>query len=216
MSLEITLRQACEADVEPLIELMLVSSWGGMQGAWGRVAPQGMDWRDQARAELLDLNCDLGLPNFVVAANGDEVVGMILFNFFDDMHHIQPERAGPELRETLSLLKKAAHSVFIREIAVDARARGQGVGRILLAFAEDLWRPHALDRLSLLVNSENTHAMDVYAGRGFVETARAPNSINHPSYSNASFKILMEKRKSWEQVAAEQPHISPAEHNPAG
>jgi GNAT superfamily N-acetyltransferase len=206
MGLEITLRQARAEDVESLIDLMLISSWGGMQGAWERVTPLGMAWRDQARAEILDLKCDLGLPNFVVAEHDGRVAGMILLNFFDEMHHIHPERAGPELRETLILLKKAAHSVFIREIAVNIPARGQGVGRLLLMFAENVWRPHAFDKLSLLVNSENVHALGVYAARGFVETARAPNPPNHPSYSSSSFKILMEKRKSWEQATSLQPN----------
>jgi ribosomal protein S18 acetylase RimI-like enzyme len=197
MTHEITLRKATEADLEPLIDLMLVSSWGGMQVAWERVAPEGWGWRKQARAELLDLGCDLGLPNFVVAARGDEVAGMILFNFFDDMAYVRPENAEPDLRETLTLLKKAAHSIFIREIAVAEAARGVGVGRILLTFAESMWRSQAQDRLTLLVNSENAHAKLVYGKRGFCEAARAP-SKKHPSYSNASFIILMEKKKSWE------------------
>jgi ribosomal protein S18 acetylase RimI-like enzyme len=200
MSLEITLRQARDNDVDPLIDLMLVSSWGGMKMAWERVAPTGTCWRDQARAELLDYKCDLGLPHFVVAERGDETLGMVVLNFFSDMDFIQPELADPEQRDTLILLKKAAHSIFIREIAVVESARGQGVGRMLLAFAEKVWRPHAFDTLSLLVNSENTHALDVYRKRGFVETARAPNASNHPSYSSGSFKIMMEKRKSWERA----------------
>ncbi len=196
MSHAFTLRQATDADVEQLIDLMLVSSWGGMQKAWERVAPKALGWRGQARAELRDLSCDLGLPNFVVAAQGDRLAGMILFNFFDDMAYVQPEDAAPELRETLVLLKQAANSIFIREIGVAQFARGTGVGRGLLTFADTMWEPHVLDRLTLLVNSENLHAMRVYAGRGFVEAARAP-STDHPGFSDLSYKILMEKRKSW-------------------
>ncbi len=58
---------------------------------------------------------------------------------------------------------------YISDLAVDSAFEGQGVGRILLAKAEDWARAEGCHLLSLYVFSNNSHARRIYEKLGFNE-----------------------------------------------
>lgn len=63
--------------------------------------------------------------------------------------------------------------LLVDNVAVHPAAQGQGIGRALLAFAEEEARRRGLDRLYLYTNAGMTRNVAMYARLGWRETRRA-------------------------------------------
>ncbi len=188
-------RAAVAADVETLIDLMMVSSWGGIRAAWERVRSPRETWRQRGAAEIADVGCEIGYSRFVVAEEEGRIAGMILLNFLGDTSMLDPDAEPPEQQGVLSLIKQADHSVFVREIAVLDWARGRGLASAFLTLAGSLAESRGDERVTLIVNDQNRPAHRLYDARGFRAVANT-RSIGHPAFSDASSLLLMEKRLS--------------------
>ncbi len=92
----------------------------------------------------------------------------------------------------LDLIKRADHSVFVRELAVVDWARGRGLASAFLDLADGVAGNRGDPRVTLIVNDQNVAAHRLYVARGFGVTARA-RSIGHPAFSDESSLLLMEK-----------------------
>jgi len=79
--------------------------------------------------------------------------------------------AGPLDGSIAWLLRDGTTVARMYSLAVHPRARGQGLGRQLIA-ASLRRLPRHLDRLSLEVRRDNGPAVGLYCAVGFVETAR--------------------------------------------
>ncbi len=79
-------------------------------------------------------------------------------------------------------------SPYLATIAVDERWRGRGVGRELIAYVEDHYRPQAR-HLFLCVSSFNPRARALYERLGFTQVGELPEYF----IAGAS-EILMHKR----------------------
>ncbi len=185
-------RAAVAADVETLIDLMMVSSWGGIRAAWERVRSPRETWRQRGAAEIADVGCEIGYSRFVVAERDKRIAGMILLNFIGDTSTLDPELEPPEQQGVLALIKQAEHSIFVREIAVLDWARGRGLATALLSLAEGIAESRGDSRVTLIVNDQNKPAHRLYGARGFRAVSSTP-SIGHPAFSDASTLFLMEK-----------------------
>ncbi len=188
-----SLRVATPHDVEELLELMMVSSWGGIRSAWARVTAPGESWRQRGVAELADASCEIGYPRFVVADIDGRMAAMMLLNVLGDTSGMNPLLEPPEQAGAVRLIKQAGHSVFVRELAVADWARGRGLARSLLGLAEGLSRSHGLGRVTLIVNDSNGPAHRLYLKEGFVLSDGEP-SVGHPAFADGSMLLLMEKR----------------------
>ena len=82
-----------------------------------------------------------------------------------------------------------AHSLYIRQIAVDLRLQGQGVAQDLVGFCEKISGNLGLDRLELQVRIELVENQNAFANMGFVKTAEN----YHPGY-NWVTEITMQKK----------------------
>jgi ribosomal protein S18 acetylase RimI-like enzyme len=100
------------------------------------------------------------------------------------MAWIGAERAG----FVLCHRRGVVGSPYLATIAVDARWRGQGVGRELIAFVEDYFRPHAR-HLFLCVSSFNPRARALYERVGFTEVGELPEY-----FIPGASEVLMYKR----------------------
>lgn len=192
MSIEVRFRSAVASDVEALIDLMLISSWGGIRRAWDRARSPGQTWRDRGRLELADAAGEIGYTRFIVAEAGERIAGMILLNLVADTARIDLAAAPPEDQGALGLIQLARHSLFIREVATAEWARGKGLGRELIGIAERLARSNAVPRTTLIVNDANGGAEKLYLDLGYTACGMAP-SIGHPRFPEGSRLVLMEK-----------------------
>jgi ribosomal protein S18 acetylase RimI-like enzyme len=185
-------RSARAEDIEPLIDLMLVSSWGGIRNAWERARSPHQTWRDRGRIEIGDADGEIGYSRFVVAESGGRIAGMMLLNLMGDTGRIDTSAVVPEERGALDLIRLARNSLFIREIATAEWARGRGLGREFIALAERIAISNAARRITLIVNDANGPAEKLYRKLGYVACAEVP-SIGHPRFPDGSRLLLMEK-----------------------
>lgn len=63
-------------------------------------------------------------------------------------------------------------ALFVENVAVEPARQGQGLGRELLSFAEQLCREHGLPELRLYTNARMTENLALYAHLGYVEYER--------------------------------------------
>ena len=85
--------------------------------------------------------------------------------------HVLDERATGELRG-LIVLWPTDEAMFVDNVAVDPRCQGRGLGRQLLAFAEQQARSSGLAEVRLYTNEAMTENLAFYARLGFEETRR--------------------------------------------
>jgi ribosomal protein S18 acetylase RimI-like enzyme len=193
MADSVRMRIAGVDDVETLLELMMVSSWGGIRAAWERVRQPGESWRDRGLTELSDPSCEIGYTRFVLAEIGDRVAGMMLVNLLGDTSGLNPALEPPEQAGAVALIQLARQSVFVRELAVTEWARGRGVAGSFLDLAEQLAPSRQLGKVTLIVNDANGPAHSLYVKRGFRLVDQQP-SIGHPRFPEGSMLLLMEKQ----------------------
>ena len=88
------------------------------------------------------------------------------------------EETDPVLRPYAELEDHG--SLYVSGVAVHDGQRGKGLGRRLMAAAEDCARVLGLPRLSLICFEANTGAMRLYARLGYREIDRRP-VVTHPT-----------------------------------
>jgi ribosomal protein S18 acetylase RimI-like enzyme len=193
MPTSVTFRSAVPEDVEQLIDLMVVSSWGGIRNAWDRARAPSETWRDRGRIEIDDRDSEIGFPRFVVAESGGRIAAMMLLNLVGDTVAIDARNAAPAEAGALRLIKLSDHSIFVREIATAPWARGRGLASELLALAERVAGTHRTPRVTLIVNDANLQAEKLYVKLGFRACAEEA-SLGHPRFPDGSRLVLMQKR----------------------
>jgi ribosomal protein S18 acetylase RimI-like enzyme len=72
----------------------------------------------------------------------------------------------------LLVMEMRAESLFIENVAVDPTYQGQGLGRRLMAFAEQYAREHRLRELRLYTNERMVESLAFYRSLGFEEVER--------------------------------------------
>jgi ribosomal protein S18 acetylase RimI-like enzyme len=192
MDTPVTFRSAAATDVEQLIDLMVLSSWGGIRLAWERVRAHGETWRDRGRQEISDRDSEIGFSRFVVADAGGRIAAMILLNLIGDTSDIDPRHGPAQEAGALRLIKLSHHAVFIREIATADWARGRGLATELIGLAEQVAASNGAPRVTLIVNDANAAAGRLYAALGF-RTCSEEASLGHPRFPDGSRLLLMEK-----------------------
>ena len=120
-------------------------------------AIEGTSFKDPWPTSFFQYNRRKAPDLFVVAEEGDEIVGYVV----------------GELREImfsgLSHMSKVGH---ILNIAVDKTHRKGGVGTLLMGEIETRFREANATRVTLEVRESNATAQSFYKGRGFNELGR--------------------------------------------
>jgi GNAT superfamily N-acetyltransferase len=140
--MEVTIRTAAAADLEALVRLL---------GALFALEP---DFPVHPHRQRRGLELMLAEPSrrvVLVAARGAEVVGMVT-------------------AQLLVSTSEGGLSAWVEDLVVDARERGAGVGRALLAAVEREAMALGATRLQLLVDRENAPALGFYARVGWAST----------------------------------------------
>src|SRR5205085_11112585 len=84
--------------------------------------------------------------------------------------HVANDAAGTILG--VVVLVQAAEHVLVENVAVDPSHQGEGIGRSLLAFAEQTARDQGLPELRLYTNAAMTENLALYPRLGFTEAGR--------------------------------------------
>lgn len=79
---------------------------------------------------------------------------------------------GPDAIDAVLVLMPDTDALYIDNVAVDPARQQTGLGRMLMAFAEDEARRRGLSALTLVTNEHMTENIARYIRLGFIETAR--------------------------------------------
>ena len=89
-----------------------------------------------------------------------------------DAGEVWVARAGEDVAGVL-VLRPQPPALLLENIAVDPGRQGQGLGRALMAFAEDRARAEGLAEVVLYTNERMTENLRFYPALGYAETGRA-------------------------------------------
>jgi len=79
---------------------------------------------------------------------------------------------GTENIDAVLVLMPDSDALYIDNVAVDPARQQDGLGRMLMAFAEDQANRRGLTALTLVTNEHMTENISFYTRLGFVETGR--------------------------------------------
>lgn len=79
---------------------------------------------------------------------------------------------GPAAIDAVLVLMPDGDALFVDNVAVDPTRQRDGLGRMLMAFAEDEAKRRGLSALTLVTNEHMTKNIAFYTRLGFVETGR--------------------------------------------
>jgi GNAT superfamily N-acetyltransferase len=164
----IRLRPGLADDIGFLVEIIDMSSHGGIGEHYAAVYGHDEPWQVFARKDIARPGTELGYDMAVIAEAGAARAGAAFFNPLKAAMQARPtetERSAAIQRLILSL----PATLLIREIAVLPRYRGQGIARKLIEAARAYAKVKRLGAVSLTVNADNAPAMALYESSGFVE-----------------------------------------------
>jgi GNAT superfamily N-acetyltransferase len=164
----IRLRPGVLDDVDFLVEIIDMSSHGGIGEHYHAVYGRAEPWQSHARRDISCSGSELGYDMAVVALAGDRRAAAAIFNPL--RAHIPQVPAQTERSAAIQrLIGRVPGTLLIREVAVLPRYRGQGIGRKLIEAAIAFARYRKLSAVSLTVNGDNTPARALYETSGFIE-----------------------------------------------
>jgi ribosomal protein S18 acetylase RimI-like enzyme len=176
---EPVIRPARRGDARAIARLFLISSDGLAEYIWRAAAGPGENPLDVGERRYARDGVPFSYQNCLVADAGGATVAM-LHSFAmeppdDDEVAIEPD---PVLRPYTEL--EDYGSLYVSGLAVFDAYRDRGIGRALMAAAEDRARSLALPRVSLIVFERNDGAWRLYQRLGYREIDRRP-IVPHPT-----------------------------------
>ena len=166
-------RPAIVQDAADLAWLDNVASHGLSQWYWRRQALTNdideADWMLLSEASMSDPNFPPGWTNAVIAESNGATVGAASGTLtVDDGNKIGvlPE---PLFEPIFELFTVAAGDWLLDWLAVDAKARRQGIGGQLLDISIGKAKESGAAKISLVMEDSNQSAQALYASRGFVQ-----------------------------------------------
>ena len=155
-----------------------MASDGVAKYIWSQLAKEGEDLLDVGTRRYAREGVEFSYQNCWMAELDGQVVGMLsAFPMDADPEAAESEDMDPILRPYARL--EEDRSFYICSIALDAHARGKGIGAALLAQAEELARERRFAKTSLIVFEGNEVARRLYETRGYQAVAREA-IVPHP------------------------------------
>ena len=191
MTLE--MRKAKVEDARKLAELMNVAGEGIPAYLWERMAGPEEDVMTLGARRVARMEGGFSYTNAYIAARDGVIAGMLVGYRLPDPYETGPmDDIPPVVRPLVELEAVAPGSWYINAVATDALYRGQGVGRTLMDFAEQLAVASRAEALSLIVAEENTGARRLYKRLGYRDIDRRPN-VPFPRCPHTGSWVLMTK-----------------------
>jgi len=190
---EPTLRPARKSDAAALAILVDIAGEGMPSYMWSLMREPGQSAFEIGRARAARDEGGFSYRNGTVAEiDGDVAAGLVDYRL-DDPYDTGDLTELPDMvRPLVELEAKAPGSWYVNVVATFSEFRRQGIGARLLALAEERGRAHKAAFASLVVASDNTGAMRLYARTGYREIARAP-VFEFPGCGHGGDWVLMVK-----------------------
>lgn len=187
------IRPARKTDAAALAILVDIAGEGMPGYMWSRMREPGQSAFEVGRARAARDEGGFSYRNAHVVEIGGEVAAMLVDYRLDDPYDTGDLSALPDIvRPLVELEARAPGSWYVNVLAAFPEFRGHGIGARLLALAEQRGRAQGAKSASIIVASENTGAMRLYARTGYTEVARRP-VVEFPGCGHGGDWVLMVK-----------------------
>ena len=176
MTISFALRPARPEDCKDIAKLFLISSDGLAEYIWSGLAEPGADLAVVGAQRYARAGVPFSYEKCLLAVSGEEVLGM-LHSFPMPPRDEEDLEEDPVLRPYAEL--EDAGSLYVSSVALYPEYRGNGIGTLLLAAADEEARRQELPRVSLICFEKNEGAMRLYRRFGYREIDRRP-LVPHP------------------------------------
>ena len=173
ISMKISLRDAIRQDCAEIAKLFLISSDGLAEYIWGKSAGPGEDILAVGERRYAREDVDFSWQNCRMVEVDGRVAGMLLayeIPFQSDGDASSESVADPVLKPYSEL--EIPGSYYVSGVAIHARYRGLGLGKLLMLDAHDRAISKNLGAVTLICFEENVRAMHMYRQRGYREQDR--------------------------------------------
>lgn len=171
------IRPARAEDAGEIARFFLIASDGLAAYIWSGMAQPGEPLAAVGARRYARTATPFSYENCLLAVRGDAVLGM-------GHAFPMPPRAAGEVEDDPVLAPYAAledpGSLYVAGLAVDAAARGDGIGTLLMDSLEARARDEGCPRTTLICFEANTRALAFYRRRGYHELDRRP-IVPHPA-----------------------------------
>lgn len=196
--MKIAIQMARPDDAPKLAELMNIAGEGIPAYLWELMAGPGEDVLAFGARRVARKEGGFSYTNAHIALCDGAMAGMLLSYLLPDPHDTGPLDELPSVvRPLMELEALVPGSWYINAVATDAGYRGQGIGRKLMEWAEQLAGAEKADALSLIVAEENVGARRFYQGLGYQDIARRP-IIPFPRCPHSGDWVLMKKQMAFD------------------
>jgi len=191
--LTVAIRSARKSDAAALAILVDIAGEGMPSYMWSRMREPGQSAFEVGRARASREEGAFSWRNAQVAEIDGEVAACLVDYRLDDPYDTGDLSKLPDVvRPLIALEAKAPGSWYVNVLATFPEFRGRGIGARLLALAEERGRAQGARSASIIVASENTGAVRLYARTGYAEVARAP-VVEFPGCAHGGDWVLMVK-----------------------
>lgn len=191
--MKLTFHKAKVDDALKLAELMNIAGEGIPAHLWERMAGPDEDVLAFGACRVARTEGGFSYTNAYIAARAGVIAGMLLGYRLPDPYETGPLDESPSVvRPLVELEALVPGSWYVNAVATDAVYRGQGVGRKLMEWAEQLAVGSQADALSLIVAEENKGARRLYERLGYQDIARRP-IVPFPRCPHTGAWVLMKK-----------------------
>lgn len=168
---DVNLRPAKKSDSHDIAALFLISSDGLAEYIWQDFAIDDEPLIDVGTRRYARDDVAFSWQNCFIAEKDGKVIGM-LHGFPMEVDPNEAPTTDPVLAPYSRL--EEDQSYYISGLALRPDNRGRGIGKALMAMAEDKTQRLSLNKISLICFEQNKGAMKLYRTLGFKETAREP------------------------------------------
>lgn len=172
MPANFVLGPARKSDARAIAKLIDIAGEGIPHLLWEMSKPDDMWTLDYGETRAAHTGVTFCYENATVAKADTELAGMILA-YRLEAEDFDPDDVPEIVRPLLELEALAPNSRDLNAIGVYPDHRGQGLGGLLIAAAEQLGRASGCDQASLIVADEN-RARNLYERQGYDAIAARP------------------------------------------
>jgi len=196
--MELKIRKAKVEDAFKLAELMNIAGEGIPAYLWGRMADPNEDVMAFGGRRVARTEGSFSYTNAYVAIDDDAITGMLLGYQLPNPYETGSLDEIPSVvRPLVELESLVPGSWYVNAVATEPEYRGQGVGRKLMEWAEQVARSSGAGALSLIVAEENAGAKRLYEKLGYQVIARR-SIVPFPRCPHAGDWVLMKKELTHE------------------
>lgn len=172
MSENFVLSPAARTDARAIAELIDIAGEGIPNLLWEMSKPDDISALDYGESRAARTGVNFCYENATVATVNDTLAGMVLA-YPLEAEEVDLDDLPEVVRPLVELEALAPGSFYVNAIGVYEPHRGQGLGGILMAAAEQAAHAAGCAKVSLIVASEN-RAMHLYERQGYTVVATRP------------------------------------------